>query len=310
MIKHKKYLEQWRKRENHTKAMWKNRSRRTCILLATILSTISVSAFFAIFFSLSATPLALATPQITDRITTQFKSDLSSAAEQSAQLTEPNPMFNIEITYAYVGPRIDHFTDANPLRDKIPIETLYAKSLYPSTVHFNVKNISDSESISYDAKLEVYLIQISSDKGYIENYTYFVATNCNPSFSDTNALKPAISQIKNLIDEHTYGRLTGNFAPNITTNHYSFSGEIGSLSTFTSSPSELGLWNYGEPNTITISIRRTGWITLKGSVASNITASTDDIAQVTLEKFNEGFLYNQLVPKDKLSLVNPFNPNP
>jgi hypothetical protein len=86
--------------------------------------------------------------------------------------TGPKPQFDVEVVYAYVDPRKDHFTCQNPLPDKTAGTTLNAVSLYPSIVYFNFTLVSSAEIESCDAKIEVYLIQITANTGATENYTF------------------------------------------------------------------------------------------------------------------------------------------
>jgi hypothetical protein len=72
--------------------------------------------------------------------------------------------------------------------------------------------------------------------------------------------------------------------------------------------SNLGLWSAGQPDAIFLSVRRLGWISVNGNSTSTTLASAENIVQVQLEKFGDGFLYNKIVPEDKLSQIDPLNP--
>jgi len=65
--------------------------------------------------------------------------------------------------------------------------------------------------------------------------------------------------------------------------------------------------NLVEP--ISLSIKRLGWITVDGdSVRSNLLGD-EIIQQFQLEKFENGFLYNVLVPTDRLSQIDLLRPS-
>jgi hypothetical protein len=65
--------------------------------------------------------------------------------------------------------------------------------------------------------------------------------------------------------------------------------------------------NLVEP--ISLSIKRLGWITVDGdSVRSNLLGD-EVIQQFQLEKFENGFLYNALVPTDQLSQIDLLRPS-
>jgi hypothetical protein len=61
---------------------------------------------------------------------------------------------------------------------------------------------------------------------------------------------------------------------------------------------------------ITLTLQRAGWWTVKdGSVSIAANPERDEILlQVQLEAFGDGFLYNKLVPEEKLAQINPFDP--
>jgi hypothetical protein len=91
----------------------------------------------------------------------------------------------------------------------------------------------------------------------------------------------------------------------------SFSGlRITDSTSFTSGSSSLGLWSNGEPSTITLTLQRVGWWTAKNGSVSTITNLESDevLLQVQLEVFGDGFLYNKLVPEDKLAQIDLFAP--
>ncbi|NLE06176.1 MAG: hypothetical protein GX638_15420 [Crenarchaeota archaeon] len=227
------------------------------------------------------------------------------------QMQKVSAQFSIDVIYAYVGPRTNYFTSGNPFSDEMPLNQLNAKSLYPSLICLNVTSNFEAYSELYDAKLEIYQIQLSSNTGLLENYTYFIATNCNPFFKNADSLELAVSQIDTIINRQQIDRLTGNFAYNISIDNHSLIGRVGSVGMYNSIPSELSLWKNGEPETITLSISRIALITLKGTettIFKSPLALSEDTIQLQLEKFGEGFIYNKLVPSSQLSEMDLFQP--
>ena len=58
-----------------------------------------------------------------------------------------------------------------------------------------------------------------------------------------------------------------------------------------------------------MSVHRIGVISANsGSVAIIADRNSQNILQIELEKYLDGFLYNTIVPTQTLSNVNPFNP--
>jgi hypothetical protein len=231
---------------------------------------------------------------------------LKTSLEQSDQLHITEPQFGVNIAYAYVGPRKDHFICQNPLQDKIPVATLNAESLYPVLIYLNITHISNAEVKSCDAKLTVYLVQLSANTGATESYLYVEGTNYDPAFSD---LSPLSSHISDFDEAYTSNGLSGGFIFNWTVNTSNLGGRIGSCGSYSSKSSGLGLWSAGEPNTIIVSVHRIGSISADGeSVSAAADVDSENLVQVPLERYGDGFIYNTIVSQQKLSQIDVFNP--
>jgi hypothetical protein len=57
-----------------------------------------------------------------------------------------------------------------------------------------------------------------------------------------------------------------------------------------------------------LSIRRLGWITVDGDLVQSDLSGDELIQQVQLEEFEDGFLYNVLVPAEQLSHIDLYRP--
>jgi hypothetical protein len=213
-------------------------------------------------------------------------------------------MFNVSVMYAYAGPT-NITTSANPIQD-FPIKTLNAASLYPSIIYLNFTFVSGAGSESCDAKFEAYLIQFQTDTGLNESYAYYEGTNFSPSLGTGAMPNPTFNDLIDMGPESGIGTGAG-FVFNLTPNE-SVWGRVSSSGSFQSGPSGLGLWSAGQPNTISVSVRRLGWLTYTGNSAQTTFAADDVIAQVQLERFGNGFLYNTVVPEDSLSQIDFFSP--
>jgi len=239
----------------------------------------------------------------------KLQASSSSALVQSSQSTDSESPFNVTVAYAYVGPLTNDLSQPNPIANVPTIKTLYAKSLYPSLICLNVTDVSSAAVQPCDAKIEVYLIQVTADTGATESYLYSIGTNYNASFSNLTAVSRAIdSNINDFVDTSTINGGGGYFAFNITSGQSTLGTSVGSLGTYTNKPSGLGLWSLGQPNTVTVSVRRLGSITLSGASVLANAASPSDFSNVQLEKYGSGFLANKVVPEDEMSQMNPFNP--
>jgi hypothetical protein len=223
-------------------------------------------------------------------------------SEPTSQESDDNPQFAVDITYAYVGPRTDHFTCQNPIPNGA--KTLNARTLYPAIVFFNFTHLLNKQTS--DAKMDVYLIQITTDTGITEKYMYAEATNYDSAFSTPEMLS---SHINDFSETRNTDSISGGFVFNWSTSYSHIDGRVGSYSSFTSKPSELGLWKAGEPNAITVSVKRIGTILAENdTVTTAADSNSENIVQISLQKFSNGFIYNTLVPSDKLSQINLYNP--
>jgi len=219
----------------------------------------------------------------------------------SVQSLESETVFNVDVVYAFVGkgpseaPQ-SHFGVLH-----------YPKSQYPSALYLNVTHDSSAEIESYDAIIEVYLIQIISDEGPTEKYIWFEGTNYSPSFSDSE--KTSLTErVFDLIDLNTINGVRGHFRFNWTDNTSVLGGKVGSLGSYSSNPSGLGLWSAGKPNTISVTVHRIGCVTLDDDSISVRADMASAKATFQLEKYGEGFLSNKIVPADNLSQIDLFHP--
>jgi hypothetical protein len=234
------------------------------------------------------------------QILVQASQNLTSSTE-SMQLPEYEPRFNVDIAYAFVG----NLTSEEPHShfDGVPH---YPESKYPSAVYFNVTRAAGVE-IECDALIEVYFIQIISDKGPIENYAYFEGTNYEPSFSEFS-LESLTAHVYDLIDLNTVSGVSGHFRFNWTSTDSIVGGKVGSFGSYSSNPTGLGLWSAGKPNMISVTIRRTGSITINDSYISVHVDPTSANKSIQLPTFGDCFLYNKAMPFNELLQKDLFQP--
>jgi hypothetical protein len=230
-------------------------------------------------------------------------SSLTSPSAQATQSLEAKPQFNLDVAYAFVGqgPPNATYTDSNG-------HLMSPESKYPSAVYFNVTRSTNAENVSCDALIEVYIVKISSDKGTAENYAYFEGTNYKPSFSD-DELTTLTPSIYDLIALSTVDGVSGHFCFNWTASESILSHKVGSFGSYSNYKSELGLWSAGQPNTISVTFHKIGYVTMTNGAISVIRSTISaNITQVQLQKYGDDFLNNKIVPTDKLSHTNLFQP--
>jgi len=218
-------------------------------------------------------------------------------------------LFDVQVTYAYVGERTSGFSISNPFQNQTSIATLNPASLYPSLICLNATYSSNALNASCDAAIEVYQVQVTTDTGVTDSYLFTVGTNLNPAFSDVSQLSLMRPNMESLAPGQCTNAMAGYYALNLTKGDSISTIGVGSVGKYQSDSSTLGFWSAGQPNAITISVNRLGCILLNGANAttyrSNVTTAT---AQLQLERFGNGFLYNAIVPQAQLRQIDPFSP--
>ena len=167
----------------------------------------------------------------------------------------------------------------------------------PRTAYlFGINFTRLSETIvPFDAILEVYQIKVYSDKGLIETIHKFQGVY--------NDIIPNLGELvmNEFFGDYPSGSFLGSAYPN---------WDIGEsrLDIFSSGGSEMWEPN-SEPETISISVHRLGWFTVNGDSSEAVILSEPEVvAEIQLEKFRDGFLYNTVIPEDELSQVDLTNP--
>ncbi|MCW4018719.1 MAG: hypothetical protein NWF00_08620 [Candidatus Bathyarchaeota archaeon] len=254
---------------------------KVCKSRVSIISILLLSALVVVSLSLSA---------------------VASSSVPTTQLPESKPHFNLDVAYSFVG------KGPNATCTGINGSLLSPKSLYPSAVYFNVTRSPNSDNVSCDALIEIYQVKIASDRGTAENFAYFDGTNYEPSFSQAE-LTTLTDHIYDLVDLSTVDGVSGNFCFNWTLNESVLSQKVGSVGVYNNYNNGVGLWSAGQPNTISVTVHRLGYITMTDGVISVIPDDTiASLTQVQLQNYGASFLTNKIVPADQLSQINLFNP--
>jgi hypothetical protein len=237
------------------------------------------------------------------------QSDTSTVqGTRSNQPIELTPLFDVQVTYAYVGPRTNDFACPNPFQSKTSTAALNAASLYPSLIRFNARYVANVTSEACDAAIEVYQAIVTTDTGVTESYIFTVGTNINPTFSNVTALSHLRADIVKLAGNFTNAAY-GFFDLNLAVGNSISLVTAGSVGSFQSDPSGLGFWSAGQPNSATISMYRLGCILLNeksiSTYHSDVHAAT---TQVQLEKYSNGLLYNTALSETQMQQIDPFKP--
>ena len=225
------------------------------------------------------------------------------------EVASSNTQFQIHVAYAYVGPAPSNIASYFDQGRNITMRLI---SQYPSSVQLNISCAPNAQITGCDAAVEVYGIEIATDKGPTEYDAYFIGTNYNPSLSNAS-LSTLIQYVPTLYNASLYTSLAGNFKFNWDSHSSFLTDPIGSITLYLASDSSsLGLFSAGKPNAVSVTVYRIGYITItNGSVTLfEDTPNKTPTDMVQLGSYESGFLHNDLVPSTQLPQENLFKPIP
>jgi len=222
------------------------------------------------------------------------------------------PLLGVEVTYAYIekitgtyvpyGGFLPDSQNPNATEPGIPRVNYF--------VGFNFTRLSE-EFDPCDAKFMVYLIKFYSDTGFIGKLVQVEGIIYN-------------SDLVCLLGSENY---TGEGFISWVTKVYNRDEFFGDHHPFAGGGS-FGKWDveetrgcgtsgvndewgsaFGEPEKMFVSVSLIGWLTITGNFTDTVILEEPEVvAEVQLEKFGDGFLYNNLIPEDELSEFDPLNP--
>jgi len=234
----------------------------------------------------------------------------------------PKPLLGVEVTYAYIeqitgtyvpyGGFLPDSQNPNATEPGIPRTNYF--------IAFNFTRLSEDFD-PCDAKFMVYLIKFYSDKEFIGNLAQIEGIIYNmdrvrmrQSENETaGSLYPfetdegIIYYGDHLWDIYKNDELFGDHQPFAEGGSF-WKWDVGESRTGGMS----GFWDsaFEEPESIFVSVNLLGWIALRGNSTDTVILEEPEVvAEAQLEKFGDGFLYNNLIPEDELSEFDPdFDP--
>ena len=250
--------------------------------------------------------------------------------------TPEKPWFNVNVPYAYYS------ANATSSQDRVA----YGESFY---IALNITTYPDAIKTPLpDDRLEYYYIQVYSDQGSIENFTYVISTAILNSVDVYTSWNYAFANYFNAGDI-AYGNISDlslptkewiflqNFNGTLPTTTkqswplgptYTLTSENQAISGVSSSISnglliqginmtstnvyvdhELQrISNIQNAQKISIDISRIGYVTMEGNSTIVTSADTGVIQHIELTPYQGGFLYNTAIPQDQLSQTNLESP--
>lgn len=238
-----------------------------------------------------------------------FLMSATAKANPSSEALSSEPWFSINVPYSYWMTR-DGKLDSLDVTPDIN-ETRLVSSQY--LIALNLTLNVETTNYPADARIEYYQIDVSSDKGPVETMCWFVGTVLDvSSFSFQDFIKDFHFVRNDWFDTDSFsirdrngGMVRNNWATN-----FSLLWRVGNAGSGTighSSSSDL-VSALREAETLYISIRRIGWVTFTANSTLVTLANNEIVDQTQLEKFGEGFLYNNIVPDEKLSTIDLTRP--
>jgi hypothetical protein len=239
--------------------------------------------------------------------------------------TSSEPWFSINVPYAYVMTSNESLIYTDPEMVNVFNETEMVGEQH--LIALNQTLTVDTTNDPADARIEYYQINVSSDKGPIETLYWCVGTKINSLFNtenfhfmrdewfDTNWFATDLTNEEDskgtgvTVSIGAGGGGGGFMRPNWTAGLSIIWPDWGSRSgTMGSSSASRLVSAIREADTLFISIHRLGWVNFTGNSTEVTLANNELVNQIQLEKFGDGFLYNNLVPEDELSTIDLLRP--
>lgn len=235
----------------------------------------------------------------------------TAKANPALEALSSEPWISINVPYSYWmtnDGKLDDL-DVDPDID----ETTLVSSQY--LIALNLTLNVDTTDYPADARIEYYQINVTSDKGPVEKGCWFVGTNLNNgTFSFQDFIKDFHFARNEWFDTDAFNTVSNGISSGVVRRNwatgFSLLWRIGSSRAGTighSGTSDLAS-ALREAETLSISVRRIGWVTFTANSTLVTLANNELVEQVQLAKFGEGFLYNNIVPEEELSTIDLTRP--
>ncbi len=199
-------------------------------------------------------------------------------------------LFNATLDYIF----LDGTNQTAAYHDHFGFGTSGNYTYYPVDVALKLTYIGAPEDEPYGAKIEGYLVNLSTDTDVVASYICYVGTNLKAGFDP--ALRNELTPYLQIALNSAAGTPnTFSLRLNLTAGE-SFSaslGSTGSLGTLRNMSRTLSVWTNGTPTEVTATVYRLGWIVFTEESVSFVAnpASDDVLQEVQLEKVGVDFRY-------------------
>jgi hypothetical protein len=206
------------------------------------------------------------------------------------------PPLNFNLTYAYIG---DYWNNNSNIND----------GNYGWKYHINYRTVpiigvNDFPIRQSFAAYEYYTLEVSTEKGVIATLA-FDSHVYSLTYLDYNSSTDLSFGSQQWFTCNSTNRMrsasNSQQGPEMNNSNGTAYGQVmGSASDWDISA--------GKPETIFLTIRLLGWVIINDNGTTVHYASSEPIAQVQLQNYGGGFMYNKLFTEDELAQINPVMP--
>lgn len=221
------------------------------------------------------------------------------ATPTKAEASSEEPWYEVDVTYSYWEAKNGTFEDYE-YPDYVNTNETEVESVgYLALLNFTLT--ADIENVDADARIEYFVIELSSETGVITNDFTFIGTNISPSFriGDFHFGRDGWFDTSNMSGS---GLLKYNWTNGDSILWTASSGSTGTIM----EDSEVSKIRKAEE--LFITVYRLGWVSF--SENSTLVTLTDKIIvnQIQLQKYGEGWLFNNIIPEEELPTTDLWKP--
>lgn len=215
--------------------------------------------------------------------------------DAEAILGDQTPL-NFNLTYVYIG---DYWNNNSNIND----------GNYGWKYHINYRttpiiNVNDFPVRQSFAAYEYFTLEVSTENGVVATLG-FDSHVYSQTYLDYNSSTDLSFGTQQWFTSNSTNRMrsaaNSQQGPDVNNSNGTALGEVmGSASD----------WNIaaGKPETILVTVRLLGWVIINDNSTTVHYASPEPIAQVQLQNYGDGFIYNKLFSQGELAQINPVMP--
>jgi hypothetical protein len=205
------------------------------------------------------------------------------------------PPLNFNLTYAYIG---DYWNNNSNINDG-NYGWKYHISLRTEPV-IDIDNFPIRQSF---AAYEYYSLDVSTEKGVIATLTFDSHAYSNSYWSYNSSTDLSFNSQQWFSSNSSSNMMSAS-------NYQSGLMGLGNGTTISQLMGTASDWNIsaGKPETVTLTVRLLGWVIINDNSTTVHYATSEPIAQIQLNNYGDGFMFNNLFTQNELAQINPLMP--